>query len=131
MFRTALLHVVCDVISDGPQTRVADLSNQISQRLAGRSDRTEEVATVEPEVRAGSPSLEITRVAKEQGADFIYIPWKQVFGGTAMHLSLREGIEFAQTATASVSRALFARFQSVPLSACSASSRLCCSRSSV
>ena len=94
--RVVLLHVSTGPISAATQSRIEAIRDQVVEdlrtELAGEATNTAapdgtadpEAAskvvagmTIDVRVRSGSPAFEISLTAREEGADFIYFPWKR------------------------------------------------------
>ena len=101
--RVVLLHVSTGPISAATQSRIEAIRDQVVEDLraeladldgadastehaadsadsaAGQAGSRNVVAgmTIDVRVRSGSPAFEISLTAREEGADFIYFPWKR------------------------------------------------------
>jgi nucleotide-binding universal stress UspA family protein len=95
--RVVLLHVSSGAATAATQSRVEAIRDQVVADLrdelgagasTGAGDATREDSapetrnvvagiTVDVRVRSGSPAFEISLTAREEGADFIYFPWKR------------------------------------------------------
>lgn len=84
--RVILLHITGGVAGDAADRRLGALADHLRGAIAERADADQDDSAaaaaarnieLRPEVRAGSPALEITRVADEHQADFVYFPWKR------------------------------------------------------
>jgi nucleotide-binding universal stress UspA family protein len=94
--RVVLLHVSTGPITAATQSRIEAIRDQAVEDLRaelteadGAETPTAQVAdsaagsnvvagvTIDVRVRSGSPAFEISLTAREEGADFIYFPWKR------------------------------------------------------
>ena len=66
--RVVLLHVSSGPITAGTESRLQELAAGLTAAGGPRIDSR---------VRSGSPAFEIATSAREEGAGFIYFPWKR------------------------------------------------------
>lgn len=69
--RVLLLHVNTGAVTAASEKRIEALKDAVVGELEG------EHPAIESRVRSGSPAYEIVTTAYEEGADFIYLPWKR------------------------------------------------------
>ena len=69
--RVLLLHVNTGAVTPASERRLERLRDEVVKEL--EDDRP----TLDCRVRSGSPAYEIVTTAYEEGADFIYLPWKR------------------------------------------------------
>lgn len=70
--RVVLLHVSTGPVTTGTRTRMERLRESLVDM-----EELPEGLTVDTRVRSGSPAFEIATTGREEGADFVYFPWKR------------------------------------------------------
>lgn len=77
--RVVLLHISTGPATQATEHKLDTLRTRVLSSLAERAADPGDVPTpmVEVRVRSGSPAYQIAATAEEEGADFIYFPWKR------------------------------------------------------
>lgn len=77
--RVLLLHITTGPVSPAAELKLDALRTRVLASLAEHATDASHLPalSVEARVRSGSPAYQIAATAEEEGADFIYFPWKR------------------------------------------------------